>query len=48
MNKLEINDDEFWDIISHYGFEKAITTLKEAGFKLEEITGFIESHWGRF
>jgi len=48
MNELEINDDQFWDIVSQYGLEKAITALKEAGFKLEDITGFIESHWERF
>ena len=47
MNIIDNKQDEFWEIVSQYGLEKAITALKDAGFELDDITGFIEMHWGR-
>ena len=41
-------DDQFWDIAGDTNFEEAIRTFKNAGFTVEEVTGFIESHWHRY
>jgi hypothetical protein len=46
MNEVN-NHNEFWNIATQYGLEKAITALKDAGFKLDDIIGFIENHWDR-
>ena len=47
MNTIDDKHDEFWDIASQYGLEKAIIALKDAGFELNDIMGFIENHWNR-
>jgi hypothetical protein len=47
MDTIDNKQDEFWEIVSNYGLERAITVLKDAGFKLENIIGFIENHWSR-
>jgi hypothetical protein len=41
-------DDLFWDTASSAGLEPAIVALKQAGFSIEDVCGFIESHWNRF
>jgi len=41
-------DDLFWDTASDAGLEPAVVALKQAGFSVEDICGFIESHWNRF
>ena len=46
MNEVN-NHDEFWGIVIDYKLEKAIMALKDAGFKLDDIIGFIEIHWDR-
>ena len=46
MNEVN-NHDEFWGIVIDYKLEKAIMALKDAGFKLDDIIGFIENHWDR-
>jgi len=44
----EADSDMFWDISNENEFEKAISAFKAAGFSIEDVNGFIESHWDRF
>lgn len=43
----EDSQDQFWNIASENGLEQAVSALKEAGFSIEDVCGFIESHWDR-
>lgn len=43
----ERDDDLFWDTASNAGLESSITAMKQAGFSVEDICGFIQSHWNR-
>ena len=48
QNLSDERNDLFWDTASDSGLEAAIAALKQSGFSLEDVCGFIESHWDRF
>jgi hypothetical protein len=48
QNLSDERNDLFWDTASDSGLEPAVAALKQAGFSLEEVCGFIESHWDRY
>lgn len=47
MDEIDNKQSKFWDIVIQYELEEAITVLKNTGFELDDITGFIENHWSR-
>ena len=39
--------DQFWSIASDTNFEQSLQAFKDANFTVDDIIGFIQSHWDR-